>query len=324
MSDCIGLNEMSKYMPLNAKVSLFPSEFTDKQTAPLCASQYRLEKFTSFTSSETDPVKLLNEIASGLRNAILTLSSISEDPVKDPVEIRGDWFKVRAAYELLDEKGTLVVTLYTPFPSSTFTGHLVEFKRTSGGTEQFNTICWAVYSYLSSKEIISGFAFPLPKIIQDPSEVYLGPPLFPIEKNEEPPFTPPDASALVGFDRFFAFVCCQESDPIQFLKRISEILRNMTIPSESGQEEAVLVELRKLWHKIYFAYAGALDEFGTLCINMYMATPLSPGYILGFRHLTGSEDQFSSAVEKIVNILRSSGVVIEKWESPISLPKRTL
>ena len=320
MSDCIGLNEMSKYMPLNVKVSLFPAEFTDKQTAPLCASQYRLERFTSFTSSETDSVKLLNDIASGLRNAILTLSSVSEDLVKDPVEIRGDWFKVRAAYELLDEKGTLVVTLYT---SPSFTGHLVEFKRTSGGTEQFNTVCWAVYSYLSSKEIISGFAFPLPKIIQDPSEVYLGPPLFPVE-DKEPPFTPPDASTLVGFDRFFAFVCCQESDSIQFLKRISEILRNMTIPSESGQEEAVLVELRELWHKIYFAYAGALDEFGTLCINMYMATPLSPGYILGFRHLTGSEDQFLVAVEKIVNILRLSGVVIEKWESPISLPKRTL
>lgn len=324
MSDCIGLDKIANHMRLEpTKSSLFPAEFTDKQTAPLCAydqyriKQYRLERFTSFTSSETDSVKLLNDIAQGLCDAMLTLKFGS----KDSVEIRGNWFKVRAAYKNSEEDGTLVVTLYTSF---SFTGHLVEFKRTSGGTEQFNTVCWAVYSYLSSKEIISGFAFPLPKIIQDPSEVYLEPPLFPIEKNETPPSTPLDASALVGPDRFFAFICCQESDPVRFLKRISEILRNMTIPSESGQEEAVLVELRKLWHKIYFAYAGALDEFGTLCINMYMATPLSPGYILGFRHLTGSEDQFLVAVEKIVNILRLSGVVIEKWESSISLPKRTL
>ena len=292
-TDNVGTNTFVSYgpaiIPKFRNITLFSSEFTDKQTVPLAEEEYRLEAFTSFSSNVLDAQSLLTAIERILRTINL---KDSHKVVILNVESRPGWFKVRVAYEdEYNNVGTLVVTLYTATPPTI--GHIVEFKRTSGDTIPFNFICWATYDVLAMDRVINPLE--LKPFVLEPIDDDIVP-LFPSEITDRQ--SKPLAAEKYRLEAFTSY----SSDVLDAEFLLNDIRQVL-------QDESYLAEKRSDWFKIHAAYDNGNDKMGTFVITLYTATPPAIGHIVEFKRTSGDAILFITVCKKVCDILLLNGII---------------
>jgi hypothetical protein len=274
---------------LEENETIFPAEFTDRQSTPLSADQERLERFTSFTSPEKDSFKLLHGITENLKsNKLLEI-----------IEKREDWFKIRAAYDCGNNNiGTLVAILYkTPTDH-----HIVEFKRTSGDTIYFITVCNSVFPILKLNGLIDGLAFPIPVVEPVIIDKKI-PLLFPVETTKEHPEPLPAEQSHVDE--------LKSKKPVSFyipepnceilMSYITDAFKGLTV--EGGP---TLAEFRERWCKIYAAYTDNDGVIGTLYVSVYTH---NGGHIVKFNQISGQVIPFDCVYWSVRQIIMNKYVV---------------